>query len=86
MPITEKDYGQAILAQDACNLSGLVHSLSQLVDKLWADPECTGTDWVNTHPLVVMYVSKLVSLSGAERGLVFSHAYEVCRQKAKKIG
>lgn len=82
MPLTKDDYRRAIIAQDAVNLSGLVHSLSELLPRIREEPGCTGTDYVNAHPIVVMYVNKLLSLSGAENGLAFSTAYDACKKKS----
>lgn len=80
MPLTADDYRKAILAQDAVNLSGLVHSLSELLPRIREEPDCTGTEYVNTHPIVVLYVNKLLALSGAENGLAFSEAYAQCKK------
>ena len=85
MSLTKKDYELAIVVQDACNLSGIVHSLSELLPRIRDDPDCTGTDFVNTHPIVVLYVNKLSSLSGAENGMAFSTAYDECKKKAKRL-
>jgi len=81
MPLTREDYQRALVVQDACNLSGVVHSLAEVLPRIREEPDCTGTDYVNTHPITIMYVNKLSSLSGAERGLVFSTAYDVCKAK-----
>lgn len=82
MPLTPKDYATAIFAQDACNLSGVVHTLAELLPRIREEPDCTGTDFVNTHPIVVLYVNKLSSLSGAENGLAFSAAYDECKKRS----
>ena len=86
MPLTPKDYERAITVQDACNLSGVAHSLAELLPRIREEPDCTGTDFVNSHPIVVMYVNKLSSLSGAENGLAFSTAYEECKRRACDCG
>ena len=57
---------EAYDVQDACNLSGVVHSLAKAVGELWAQPDCEGTDWVNTHPVTVLFVDKLASLAGCQ--------------------
>jgi hypothetical protein len=51
--------------QDACNLSGVVHVCPRIVTAVWdeATKQEKGTDWVNTHPVVLMMVSKLCDLS-----------------------
>jgi hypothetical protein len=82
MPLTKDDYRKAILAQDAVNASGLVHSLSEVMSRIRDEPDCTGTDFVNTHPIVRMYLNKLISLCGGADTLDFSEAYATCKKKA----
>lgn len=52
--------------QDACNLSGVVHSFSRGMDDLWkiAREEGQGTIWVNTHEYSKLFASKIMSLTG----------------------
>jgi len=57
---------QALEVQNATNLSGVAHSFAEVLSfALW--PEARelgqGTDWVNTHPISKLFVSKLVDLS-----------------------
>jgi hypothetical protein len=56
---------QALDVQDACNLSGVVHSFSRSMDVLWAEARANnhGTDWINTHPIVTLFIDKLASLN-----------------------
>lgn len=52
--------------QDASNLSGVVKSLAgPVMDALWAEARMTGhgTDWVNQHPVVTLFLDKLASLN-----------------------
>jgi hypothetical protein len=56
----------ALDVQDAVNLSGVLHSLDDIVmNTLWpaAREGNHGTDWVNMHPIVTLYLSKLTSLN-----------------------
>lgn len=84
--LTKRDWQNAIDVQDACNLSGVVHSLADVMPRIRQEPDCTGTDYVNSHPIVVLYVSKLASLSrqdcfcdkAIER---FGEAYETVKAK-----
>lgn len=57
----------ALDVQDAVNLSGVVHSFSQAVTALWDEAHQTGkgTDWVNEHPIVTLFLDKLVALNNA---------------------
>jgi hypothetical protein len=56
----------ALQVQDACNLSGVVHSFSGVMTDLWAlaNEKNKGTDWVNGHPVARAFASKIESLSG----------------------
>jgi len=61
---------EALNVQDACNLSGVVHSFSRAMTDLWAlakeakEGEFKGTEWVNTHRVARLYASKIKSLTG----------------------
>lgn len=74
----------AIDVQDACNLSGVVHSYSKALSELWkvADFLGEGTDWVNTHPVAILYASKVGSLTGIGSGSfsAFSEAWGACEK------
>lgn len=83
--LTAHDYQRALDVQDACNLSGVVRSFSQVMDKVWGEARATGnasTDWVNRHPIAVLYASKVQSLTGGERDEAFSAAYDICKMVA----
>ena len=58
---------EAIMVQDACNLSGVVHSFSRAMQELWRlarESGGKGTDWVNTHKVCRLYADKIKSLTG----------------------
>lgn len=83
------DYMDAILIQDACNLSGVVGSFARVIKKIWAEARATdngSTEWVNRHPISVLYSSKISSLSGSEDMESFSEAYDACQAELKKCG
>ena len=64
---------QAIEIQDACNLSGVVHSFSPALTKL---REVIGSG-VNEHPITIVWLDKLNSLAGIQEGHVnISRAYD----------
>lgn len=66
--LTRRDFWSASLLIDGpgpVNLSGIAHSLAALTGYLWKEPTCQGTEWVNNHPLVRVYVRYLGRLSGA---------------------
>ena len=57
---------EALQVQDACNLSGIVHSFSDGMSILWDIANATGkgTDWVNRHRYSRLFADKIKSLSG----------------------
>lgn len=62
---------EAIQVQDACNLSGVVHSFSRAITRLRALLEAQGkggTDAVNTHPICWLWSDKIASLTGSQLG------------------
>ncbi len=59
----------AILCQDACNLSGVLASFHNIVmDVLWPEARRLGhgTQWVNSHPIVALFLDKLASLNHSQ--------------------
>lgn len=77
----------ALDVQDACNLSGVVFAFSRiLTEVLWPEAHSTGkgTDWVNTHPISVLFADKIAHLTGIQFDdkPVFD-AYESCRTLAE---
>lgn len=71
---------EALLIQDACNLSGLVFSFAREMQKLCDHPRCTGSAWRNHHPIVVLWLNKLDSLCTGDLGDMgaYSKAYDLC--------
>lgn len=67
MPMTLQQAAQTALdVQDACNLSGVVRSFHTIVmEVLWPEARKLGkgTDWVNQHPIVSLFLDKLASLN-----------------------
>jgi len=77
------DYKRALQIQDACNLSGVVIAFRRVLSKLWEEADrCPGrgTSWVNTHPISVLYSSKIASLTGSEHWDSFHEAYQKCQE------
>jgi hypothetical protein len=45
----------------------VVKSLDRIIcEVLRPHPDCTGTRWINEHPIVYMFLYKLMSLNGHE--------------------
>jgi len=70
-------YQTALDVQDACNLSGVVHSFSQVITEVWkeAREKGQGTAYVNSHPVVLLFIDKLASLSGYNSDDSMAKAY-----------
>ena len=64
---TINDYQNAMYSQGAVNASGLIHSLSEVMDKIWGDAfdMQMGSDWVNRHPILRLYLEQLVMINHA---------------------
>jgi hypothetical protein len=77
----KREYEMALLSQGACNLSGLVHSLSQAMKLIWeeATEQGQGTDYVNNHPIVRLYVEQMSFLCRAD----YSASYRTCLERSK---
>ena len=59
----------ALDVQNAINLSGLLHTLDQIVtDVLWPEARKLGkgTEFVNTHCVVTLFLFKLMALNASE--------------------
>jgi len=63
-------YNQAIQVQDACNLSGVVHTLwNDILPAIREEAKRTfggGTEWINGHVVVRLFAYKISSLVGRE--------------------
>ena len=62
---------EALQVQDACNLSGVVHSFSRAITRLRALLEAEGkggTLAVNMHPVCWLWSDKIASLTGSQLG------------------
>jgi hypothetical protein len=71
----------ALDIQSGVNVSGLVHAFSRVMTTVWAEAhrQGKGTDWVNRHPVVVLFADKIKSLAGDD----FATAYEECERLSK---
>lgn len=63
--LTPQDYRNAIDAQSACNLSGIVYSLERVMKKICKEAEVHGhgTEWKNNHPIARLYAEQIMHLS-----------------------
>ena len=64
----EKELAQKALdVQNACNVSGIVHTLTDVIDELWAierERHIESTDRINNHIVVRAFIAKLADLAG----------------------
>lgn len=60
----------ALAVQNAVNLSGVVHSFADAVDAVWDEAYKIGEGikYVNTHPIVVAFLEKLIDLNEFQTG------------------
>jgi hypothetical protein len=77
----KRAYEMALLSQGACNLSGLAHSLAEAMGLIWEEArnQGQGTDYVNTHPIVRLYVEQMTFLCRAD----YSASYRTCLERSK---
>jgi hypothetical protein len=77
--IEKRDYQDALMVQSACNLSGVTHSFSKILFKLIkeAQEQGKGTDWVNKHPICVLFAEQISHLAKGD----YFDAYKVCEER-----
>lgn len=86
---TPRDYADALNAQSACNLSGIVFSFARVMQRICDEANAGGhgTDWKNHHPIAVLYSAQIAHLSGSgqpEGGSFDYHkAYAECEARSK---
>jgi len=74
----------ALQAQDACSLCGVAQAFARAMLALHALPQCKGTEWLNGHPITVLYVDKLASLAGVQNsGAPVYDAWGLCVAASK---
>lgn len=82
LPIRPEHARAALYSQDACNVSGLVHSLNKIMPGIWEDAHAAGlgTAAVNTHPVVRLFAEQIMHLSrsGADDTESYTRASAAC--------
>lgn len=77
---------EALSVQDACNLSGVVHSYARAVSRLRALLPDAGTEAINQHPICQLWADKCSSLAGVQAQLGAAWvvvAYRAVRELAR---
>ncbi len=74
-------YADALQVQNASNLSGVVKSWAEAMEPIWAEARALGkgTDYVNTHPVNVLFAEQVYHLTGYSSS--YSSAYAQCKAK-----
>jgi hypothetical protein len=76
----------ALAVQDACNLSGVVHGFARAMEAVVDDcrSKKQGSDEYKEHPIVIMFMDKLVSMTRWNGALTngFINAYDDCKKMA----
>lgn len=57
---------EALDVQNACNLSGVVHGFSRAITNLRELNPSEGTDWINGHPICLLWADKIAHLTGTQ--------------------
>lgn len=73
----------AMDVQNACNLSGVAFSFADAMRAVCAFEPNLSTDERNRHPIAVLFISKMESLSNATSMTAFSNAWERCEEMVK---
>jgi hypothetical protein len=58
--LQKKHFSAALAVQNACNLSGILHSFLEAVQAI--REEVQSTDAINEHPITILYVDKIKDL------------------------
>ena len=54
---------ESLDVQNACNLSGVVHSFAQAISRLREVQPNRGTEFYNRHPISLLFADKVASLT-----------------------
>ena len=77
----------AIQVQDACNLSGVVHSMAEAMESVcgMANRLGKGTTWKNRHPVIVLFAAKVAHLAGLSDSSLcdtYERSHQLCEAYA----
>jgi hypothetical protein len=78
--LTAKDYQTALDVQSACNLSGVIHSFNNIMEKICEDIK--GTDDRNNHAICRLFAEQIMFLTSNRD---YMDAYNECEQKARRF-
>lgn len=71
----------AINAGNAVNLGAVVHRFKAWIDYAQKESHVNGlgTEWVNNHPISILFTQALGNINHANSTEIFSEAYESCQ-------
>lgn len=73
----------------ASNASGMIRSMNRCLDYIWAEArDCgQGTDYVNKHPVITLFLSQLAQVNGVGPidFAAFNHAYDRCVERLNEL-
>lgn len=90
--LTQRDFEQTLQMLDACNAGALVPDLAALIPRIWDEARFygKGTDFVATHPVMVLWVGKIASLAYGQEPpyekWVLAYHYVQARVKGVVVG
>jgi hypothetical protein len=63
--LTQTDFTKTLEMLNACNAGALVPDLAEMIPRIWDEARFyeKGTDFVATHPVMVLWVGKIASLA-----------------------
>lgn len=82
MKVTKRDYANALFVQDGCNISGIIKSLNEVLDRINEDTRELGEEARRNHPIITLYVDKLNDLCGRIPFEKYSEAYGQCENQS----
>jgi hypothetical protein len=81
-----EDYWNAINVQNACNLSGVILSFSEAMEKIGEEARHKerGTSWKNKHPIAILFACVVANLTTGDliNTAYYAEAYRICHKKA----
>ena len=73
---------EALQVQDACNLSGVVHSFARILGEMVESG--MDTDTYNRHPVSILFARKISSLTGAYADDDVNKAWDTCEDMVRQ--
>ena len=87
--LTQRDFENTLQMLNACNAGALVPDLAELIPRIWDEARQygKGTDFVATHPVMVLWVGKIASLAyGQEPPYeIWAKAYHYVQARVKGV-